>query len=90
MLQNAGNLNSRVEYNDNDNETDTDATRPEPDLVTGAVLEYCEYSVTWLYELDVIKSGHVGYNEQGWSLLGIAVKADARKVIDRMIKLSGY
>ncbi|CAI7586915.1 unnamed protein product [Penicillium pancosmium] len=93
-LQRAGNLRSDVEYNndkkfESNKDKDPEATAIEPDLVTGAILADCEYCVTWLYELDVIKSGHVGYNEHGWSLLGVAVKSDARKVIENMVRWEG-
>ncbi|KAJ5995688.1 hypothetical protein N7481_002665 [Penicillium waksmanii] len=94
VLQSAGNLDSDVEYNndkleDKDKDPEAEAKAAEPDLVTGAILADCEYCVTWLYELDVIMSGHVGYNEHGWSLLGVAVKADAKKVIELLINHSG-
>ncbi|KAJ5379539.1 hypothetical protein N7509_012658 [Penicillium cosmopolitanum] len=94
VLQRASTLNSDVEYNNDKNsksnkDNDPEATVTEPDLVTGAIIADCEYCVTWLYELSIIKSGHVGYNEHGWSLLGVAVKADARKVIEVLINHSG-
>jgi hypothetical protein len=84
VLESASTLSSDIEYKKDDSDAGT-----EPDLVTGAILANCEYCLTWLYELDVIKPGHVGYNEHGWSLLGLAVRADAKKVIELLIKHSG-
>lgn len=81
VLQKLDSLNSDVNYDQ--------FTTVEPELVTGAIIADCQYCLTWLYELDIIPSGYVAYNEHGWSLLGVAIKHNARNVIELLIKHSG-
>lgn len=81
VLKNCSSLNTEFNYNT--------YTGNDLDLVTGAVLADCEYCLTWLYELAIIRTEYVVYNERGWSLLAIAVKADSKNVIDLLIDNSG-
>ncbi|OQE17219.1 hypothetical protein PENSTE_c021G07554 [Penicillium steckii] len=69
--------------------SDNGPNQDDLDLVSGAILADCKYCLAWLEELGSINTGNVYYNEYGWSLLAIAVKANAKNVIDTLINHSG-
>lgn len=75
-------------YHDTSSNSNSNAN--DPDLVTGTILADCKSCLAWLYELGILKSGYVCYNEKGWSLLALTIKANAKNGIENLIEHSGY
>jgi len=73
-----------------DTSSNSNSNANDPDLVTGTILADCKYCLAWLYELGILKSGYICYNEKGWSLLALAIKANAKNVIENLIEHSGH
>ena len=60
-----------------------------PDAVTGAICDDCAPCLTCLYEHGAIFGGSVSYNEHGFALLSVAIKAGALSTVAPLISNSG-